>query len=76
MFFCFLPALGEEEITCMTFDSSLRRLLTGSRNGSVKIWNFQNGHNMQTLEPTGDAEITGIVAQKTIITVGEGCCCC
>ena len=28
---------GQEEITCMTFDSSWRRLFTGARDGTIKV---------------------------------------
>ena len=30
-------AHGREEVTCMTFDSGWRRLLTGACDGSVKV---------------------------------------
>lgn len=30
-------AHGEEELTCMTLDSSHRRLITGARNGTIKV---------------------------------------
>ena len=38
------------EITAMTFDPSYRRLVTGGRDGSVKIWNFNNGACLRELE--------------------------
>lgn len=31
-------AHGEEEILCMALDSSHRRLITGARNGTIKVW--------------------------------------
>ena len=31
------------EITAMTFDPTHRRLLTAGKDGSIKIWNFNNG---------------------------------
>ena len=34
---------GDMELTAMTFDPSGRRLITGGRDGSLKIWNFNNG---------------------------------
>ena len=34
----FSNAHGDEEITCMAFDSTFRRLFTGARNGSVKVY--------------------------------------
>lgn len=33
-----LNAHGEEELTCMTLDSTHRRLITGARNGTLKVW--------------------------------------
>ena len=45
--------------------------LSGARDGSVKIWNFNNGNCLRTLTPVDDEEITGIVCTKQrIITVG------
>lgn len=38
------------EITAMTFDPSLRRLITGGRDGTVKVWNFNNGACLRELE--------------------------
>ncbi|XP_052069658.1 WD repeat-containing protein on Y chromosome-like isoform X4 [Mytilus californianus] len=69
----FSNAHGNEEITCMVFDESWRRLITGARNGTIKVWNFQNGHNLHKLEPEEEAEVTGIlplVDMKMIIAVG------
>ena len=67
----FSNAHPQSEITAMCFDQSLRRLVTGARNGSVKIWNFNNGNCLRTLIPVDDEEITGIVCTKQrIITVG------
>ncbi|CAH1274614.1 EFCAB8 [Branchiostoma lanceolatum] len=69
----FTNAHGNEEITCMTFDTSLRRLITGARDGTIKIWNFQNGHNLHKLEGVGEAEVTGVIpldSPKVILSVG------
>ena len=33
----FSNAHGDEEITCMMFDSTHRRLLSGARNGTIKV---------------------------------------
>ena len=43
----FAHAHEEAEITCMTFDTDGRRLITGARDGTVKTWNSQSGHNLQ-----------------------------
>ncbi|KAK2831691.1 hypothetical protein Q7C36_016777 [Tachysurus vachellii] len=42
-------AHGVSAITCMAFDPKGRRLVTGSRDGCLKIWNFHNGHSLKTL---------------------------
>ncbi|MBN3300586.1 WDR49 protein, partial [Amia calva] len=63
---------GQEEITCMAFDSTLRRLVTGARNGTIKVWNLQNGHNLHKLEAAAEAEVTGVVClqDNKLLTVG------
>ncbi|XP_075330688.1 cilia- and flagella-associated protein 337 [Odontesthes bonariensis] len=40
-------------ITCMTFDSKGRRLITGGRDGCLKIWNFNDGQCLKTLKKDG-----------------------
>ncbi|XP_072548045.1 cilia- and flagella-associated protein 337 [Salminus brasiliensis] len=42
-------AHGLSAITCMTFDPKGRRLVTGGRDGCLKIWNFNNGHCLKIL---------------------------
>ena len=34
---------GDAEITAMSLDTGQRRLATGASDGSVKLWNFNNG---------------------------------
>ncbi|KAM4663576.1 cilia- and flagella-associated protein 337-like [Discoglossus pictus] len=65
-------AHGQEEITCMAFDKSQRKLITGARNGTIKIWNVQNGHNLHKLQPVEEAEVTCILQLKeqTFLSVG------
>ncbi|XP_067452032.1 cilia- and flagella-associated protein 337 [Thunnus thynnus] len=41
-------------ITCMTFDPKGRRLITGGREGCLKIWNFNNGQCLKTLKKDGE----------------------
>ncbi|CAN0403813.1 unnamed protein product, partial [Hapterophycus canaliculatus] len=41
--FRFGRAHGTSKISCMSFDASERRLLTGANDGTVKLWNFNNG---------------------------------
>ncbi|KAJ7984792.1 hypothetical protein DPEC_G00358450 [Dallia pectoralis] len=66
-------AHGDEPITCMALmDSSHRRLVTGARNGTIKVWNLLNGHNLHKLEPVNDSEITGIIClhDNRLLVVG------
>ncbi|KAM8904501.1 cilia- and flagella-associated protein 337 [Spinachia spinachia] len=39
--------------TCMTFDPNGRRLITGRRDGCLKIWNFNSGQCLKTLKKQG-----------------------
>ena len=48
---------GTMEITAMAFDITLRRLITGGRDGSIKIWNFNNGACLSVLENKFRAEV-------------------
>ena len=41
--FKFMDAHNSNRITCVSLDSSGRRLITGSHDGSIKMWNFNNG---------------------------------
>ncbi|XP_063285525.1 WD repeat-containing protein 49-like [Pelobates fuscus] len=47
--FEFNEAHGDAGITCMDFDPSGRRLITGGRDGCLKIWNHNNGQCLHTL---------------------------
>ncbi|XP_078488317.1 WD repeat-containing protein on Y chromosome-like [Ciona intestinalis] len=58
------------ELTCMCFDQTGRRLITGSRNGAVKIWNFNNGACLRTLSGETNYEVTGLVCLKQKIISG------
>ncbi|RMX44515.1 hypothetical protein pdam_00006041, partial [Pocillopora damicornis] len=67
----FSNAHGSSEITAMRFDPSKRRLITGGRDGTVRIWNFNNGCCLSELQAVDNEEITGILCFKQkIITVG------
>ncbi|XP_063445611.1 WD repeat-containing protein on Y chromosome-like [Mytilus trossulus] len=50
------------EITSMAFDGPLRRVITGAMDGSIKVWNFNNGSCLQTFNTPDGVEITGIVS--------------
>nr|CAJ83782.1 novel protein similar to WD repeat domain 49 (WDR49) [Xenopus tropicalis] len=63
---------GTSEISTMALDVSETRLLTGSTDGTVKIWDF-NGHCHHKLNAGRDqaAEISQIlVLKRTILVVG------
>lgn len=48
---------GDAELTAMVFDPSGRRLITGGQDGSLKIWNFNNGACLSTLENKYKTEV-------------------
>ena len=48
---------GNAEITAMAFDPTGRRLITGARDGSIKIWNFNNGACLSVLETHHTTEV-------------------
>jgi len=47
--FDFGEAHGDAAITCLDFDTTGRRCLTGGRDGAIKVWNYNNGHCLMTL---------------------------
>ncbi|XP_041363082.1 uncharacterized protein LOC121378820 [Gigantopelta aegis] len=49
------------EITAMTFDSQEKRVLTGARNGTVKVWNFNNGSCLQEFAIREGTPVVAIV---------------
>ena len=51
--FRFGNAHGESKITAMSFDASMRRLLTGAGDGTVHLWNFNNGQCLKTCNNSG-----------------------
>lgn len=44
----------KQKITAGTFDMKKRRLVTAGEDGSVKIWNFSNGHSLKNLVGADD----------------------
>ncbi|KAG1663156.1 hypothetical protein FOA52_006053 [Chlamydomonas sp. UWO 241] len=66
--FRFYEAHGEAKITAMAFDLTQRRLLTGSENGEVKVWNFSSGSCLARLHPRSSQqsaasdEVTSLLA--------------
>ncbi len=68
----FANAHGTSEITCLTQDPTGMRLLTGSTDGTIKIWDF-NGqcHHILMAGNGNPCEINQIMyLKKTIIAVG------
>jgi hypothetical protein len=47
-------------MTAFAFDASGRRLITGSRDGILKMWNFNNGQMLKTMRKDNTAEVTDI----------------
>ena len=50
---------GSAEITAMSFDTEHRRLATGASNGTVKLWNFNNGTCLAELIHHEETEVGG-----------------
>ncbi|KAM7381893.1 hypothetical protein PAMA_012648 [Pampus argenteus] len=65
-------AHGEDELTCMTLDSSHRRLITGACNGTIKVWSLLNGLNLHKLEPVTNSEVTAVTClhDNRLLAVG------
>lgn len=56
------------EITAMSFDPTGRRLITGARDGSIKLWNFNNGACLLSLKNKCNTEVRRTVyAQSKLI---------
>ncbi len=73
--FEYTNAHDEAAITCMTFDETGRRLITGGRDGTCKLWNFNNGHCLKILrnndrQEISDLKYTRIYNNKFIVCVG------
>nr|XP_002119618.2 WD repeat-containing protein on Y chromosome-like [Ciona intestinalis] len=74
--FEFNKAHGEAAISSITFDSTGRRLITAGRDGAVRIWNYNNGHCLKSLERENcrkevtDCSYVELNNNKYIIAVG------
>ncbi|XP_078077577.1 cilia- and flagella-associated protein 337 [Mustelus asterias] len=73
--FEFSGAHGDCAICCMTFDDSGRRLITGGRDGCLKIWNHNNGHCLRILKKERCGEICDCIyvemhKHKYVLAVG------
>ena len=56
----FGPAHGKDKTTCLAFDASQRRLITGSSCGAIKIWNFNIGLALFKMTGSARSEVTGV----------------
>lgn len=68
----FLNCHGNSEITTLAFDQTETRLLTGSTDGTVKVWDF-NGHCHHLLKAGRDspADISQVlVLRRSILVIG------
>ncbi|KAL5253479.1 hypothetical protein ACHWQZ_G013315 [Mnemiopsis leidyi] len=68
-------AHGTSAVTSMIFDSSGRRLVTGGRDGLLRIWNYNNGQCLRTLRKGSNEEVTCVIhvtvsKNKYIVCVG------
>jgi len=50
---------GDSKITTMSFDWSMRRLITGAHDGTVKVWNFSNGQQLKDCLRDGESDSEG-----------------
>ena len=62
------------EITAMAFDTTGRRLVTGGRDGSLKIWNFNNGACLRVLDTRYSVEVCVCVC-VCVFVCGDMCVC-
>lgn len=56
--FAFDEVHGNITMSAWSFDNTGRRLLTGGQDGTLKMWNFNNGQCLKTFHGFGEDEIT------------------
>ena len=61
----------DSEITAMSFDPSKRRLMTSSKVGCLRIWNFNNGDLLHELPNIENMEISSLVWDRQRIITGK-----
>ncbi|XP_053691270.1 WD repeat-containing protein on Y chromosome [Sabethes cyaneus] len=59
--------LEKVPITTACFDPKLQLLLTGARDGSLKVWNFNSGSCMTSMSIQLDCEVTAVFWEPTSI---------
>ncbi|XP_007932910.2 EF-hand calcium-binding domain-containing protein 8 [Orycteropus afer afer] len=57
------------ELTAMALDESERCLLTGLRDGTIKMWNYNTGECLRTFPNVDQLEISGIVHMNQVFYV-------
>ncbi|XP_062565514.1 WD repeat-containing protein on Y chromosome [Armigeres subalbatus] len=63
--------LEKIHITAACFDPKLQLLLTGARNGDLKIWNFNSGSLMSSMTIGAECEVTAVFWERTgILAMG------
>ncbi|XP_073670873.1 cilia- and flagella-associated protein 337 [Paramisgurnus dabryanus] len=65
-------AHGMENISCIALDRSQRRLISAATNGTIKVWNALNGHNLHKLEAVSNTEVTGIICHHDNQLIATG----
>eukprot|EP00795_Rhopilema_esculentum_P000823 gene823-10565_t len=60
----FKVADDDVEITSISFDPTMRRLITGTGDGTVRIWNFNNGACLRELQSADGSEEDAIWKTK------------
>uniref|UniRef100_A0AAY5L9V8 WD repeat-containing protein on Y chromosome n=1 Tax=Esox lucius TaxID=8010 RepID=A0AAY5L9V8_ESOLU len=58
------PAEKAVEVTAMAFDGPKRRLITGSKDGALRLWNFNNGALLATLPAQDDSEVIFLCSRE------------
>ena len=59
-------------MTALAFDASGRRLITGSRDGVLKMWNFNNGQMLKKMYKDNKDEVTEILYGEMVWLVHRG----
>ncbi|XP_017369876.1 EF-hand calcium-binding domain-containing protein 8 isoform X3 [Cebus imitator] len=57
------------ELTAMALDESERCLITGLRDGTIKMWNYNIGKCLQTFPDSDQLEISGIIHMNKVFYV-------
>jgi WD40 repeat protein len=57
------------EITSVCFDKSGRRLITGSRDGVLKMWNYNNGQILKRMYKNNVLETSDIAYIEMVLSL-------